>query len=109
MMFEVGSIGGSKLDAAAALRHPHVRQQYSMRNQMMRLLRRSKSAATQPPEKIAPRPATHNGHHYHHNHVVHPQSRNGGMVVNIVEGLPFVVGKNKKVKFVALSTVTVGL
>lgn len=106
-MFEVSSVGSSKLDAAEALR---IRQsvgvsvaahQYSMKNQMMRLLRRSKSAAQPPPEKMQTR-HSHNGHHhYHHNHVVHPQNqqRNGGMVVNMVEGLPFIVGgKNKKVK-----------
>ncbi|KAG5898366.1 hypothetical protein JTB14_015799 [Gonioctena quinquepunctata] len=100
MMFEVGSIGGTKLDAAAALRQthvaPHARHHYSVKNQMMRLLRRSKSSATQPAEKISPKHvAHHNGYHYHHNHVVHPQTR----VMNAVEGLPFVVGKTKKVRY----------
>ncbi|RZC40356.1 hypothetical protein BDFB_009615 [Asbolus verrucosus] len=95
-MFEVSSVAGSKLDAAAAIRQSAVRPHYSVKNQMMRLLRRSKSAAQTPAEKIQPR---QNGHHYHHNQNNHQNIRNGGMVVNIVEGLPFVVGaKNKKVK-----------
>ncbi|CAH0546176.1 unnamed protein product [Brassicogethes aeneus] len=95
-MFEVSSVGSSKLDAAEALRIRHstaVRSQYSVKNQMMRLLRRSKSAAQPPADKIQQNRHSHNGgHHYHHNHVVHPQhtqaqqSRNGGMVVNMVEG-----------------------
>lgn len=72
---------------------------------MMRLLRRSKSTATAHTEKSSNKtpPGHHAHHHYHHNHVVHPQhNRNGGgMVVNMVEGVPVVVGpgigKNKKV------------
>jgi hypothetical protein len=96
-MFEVSSVAGSKLDAAAAIRQSAVRPQYSVKNQMMRLLRRSKSAAHPPSEKIQQR---QNGHHYHHHQNNNQDVRNGGMVVNIVEGLPFVVGaKNKKVKY----------
>lgn len=96
-MFEVSSVAGSKLDAAAAIRQSAVRPHYSVKNQMMRLLRRSKSAANPPTEKIQPRK---NGHHNHHHQNNNHDTRNGGMVVNIVEGLPFVVGaKNKKVKY----------
>lgn len=74
----------------------------------MKLLRRSKSTAAAHSEK-APKntPPHHHAHHYHyhHNHVVHPQhNRNsGGMVVNMVEGVPVVVGpamgKTKKVSW----------
>lgn len=94
-MYEVSSVAGNKLDAAAAIQSV-VRPHYSVKNQMMRLLRRSKSAATPPAEKIQ---SKHNGHQFHHhNHNNNQETRNGGMVVNIVDGLPFVVGgKNKKV------------
>ncbi|KAF7267217.1 hypothetical protein GWI33_019546 [Rhynchophorus ferrugineus] len=79
---------------------------------MMRLLRRSKSAAAAHTEKSGSKtpPGHPHAHHYHHNHVVHPQHAHkngaggggvgGGMVVNMVEGLPFVVGggKSKKIR-----------
>lgn len=93
------------MDAAAALRQaPHMRQHYSVKNQMMRFLRRSKSAANPPTEKMTPKHSHNNGHHYRHNHVVHPQAR----VVNQVEGLPFVVGnKTKKVRIFYESTVLI--
>ncbi|CAG9855762.1 unnamed protein product [Phyllotreta striolata] len=91
MMFEVGNIGGTKMDAAAALKQtPHIRQPYSVKNQMMRFLRRSKSAANAPSEKITPKHVP-NEHLYRRNHV-HPQTR----VVNHVEGLPIVVANKPK-------------
>lgn len=119
-MFEVSSIGSSKLDAAVALRQATVRPQYSVKNQMMKLLRRSKSAAHPPTEKLVARQSQQqysNGnnrryedfhlshhHHHHHNNLNHqtPIHSNGaasnGKVVNIVEGLPcVVVSKNRKV------------
>lgn len=126
-MFEVSSIGSSKLDAAVALRQTSVRPQYSVKNQMMKLLRRSKSAAHPPTEKIVQRHSqqynnnnsssnnnrryddfhlSHHHHHHNHNHnnIHNISMQNGtsnGKVVNIVDGLPcVVVGKNRKVNIV---------
>ncbi|KAJ3662309.1 hypothetical protein Zmor_006664 [Zophobas morio] len=97
-MFEVSSVAGNKLDAAAAIQQSAVRPHYSVKNQMMRLLRRSKSAANPPSEKIQHKQNGHHHYHHHNHHNNDQNTRNGGMVVNIVEGLPFVIGgKNKKV------------
>lgn len=112
-MYEVSSVGGSKVDAAAAIRHTH-RPQEAMKHQVMKFLRRSKSLARSPTangqikdkdkekekdkdkeNKTQPKAVhttTCNG-----NHVNKDQSKRNGMVVAIVDGLPFVVGaKNKK-------------
>lgn len=91
-MYEVSCVGGSKVDAAAAIRQAS-RPQVTVKNQMMRLLRRSKSLARAP----------QTNHHYHnHTHDITPlpkqvQVDRNGAVVAIVDVLPFVVGtKNKK-------------
>ncbi|KAH1010370.1 hypothetical protein HUJ05_004674 [Dendroctonus ponderosae] len=110
MMFEASTLGSCKLDAAVALKQVStIKPQYSVKeqpinikNQMMRLLRRSKSTAAAQSEKPPIKTPQGQHHHYHHNHVVHPQhNRNsGGLVVNMVDGVPVVVGpgigKNKK-------------
>lgn len=88
-MYEVSCVGGSKVDAAAAIRQT-TRPQVTVKNQMMRLLRRSKSLARAP-----------TGNHHHHDPQPPPpkqvQVARNGAVVAIVDVLPFVVGaKNKK-------------
>lgn len=95
-MFELGSIGGNKLDAAAALR---LRPQVTVKNHMLRLLRRSHSTSNTPIEKMSihRRTVPNNGaqaqKYQQQNGQPHPHAR----VVNVVEGLPsFVLGKQQK-------------
>lgn len=108
-MLELGSIGGNKMDAAAALRQPPpVRTYNNTVKTVMRMLKRSHSAspATEntPMEKfrISPLKNHHNSQH-NRNHVGHNQYKNNEnlleepRVVNCIEGLPFVMGNKKKV------------
>lgn len=96
-MYEVSSVGGSKFDAAAAIQQATPRHQNSVKDHMRRFLRGPKALMR----------STSDAHHHniknnHHNHhVVANANAKGnprnGMVVAIVDGLPFVVGaKNKK-------------
>lgn len=111
-MYEVSCVGGSKVDAAAAIRQAS-RPQVTVKNQMMRLLRRSKSLARTPQTNNHYHQQQHNNnqhHHHHHRNTTHdiqqpPLSKQvqvdrNGAVVAIVDVLPFVVGtKNKKKVF----------
>lgn len=106
-MYEVSCVGGNKVDAAAAIKQNHLPQRphVSVRNQMMRFLRRSKSMVRQPTNVAnkTERLSQNNYHHHsqHRHNAGEPrkvQVARNGMVVAIVDGLPFVVGaKNKKV------------
>lgn len=104
-MFELGSIGGNKMEAAAALRQPLplVRPHSSTMKTVIRLLRRSHSAthaSHTPMEKFLISPIE-NQHHPMGQHEDHdPYKPNDNLVeepriVNCVEGLPFAM-KNKK-------------
>lgn len=109
-MFEIGSIGSNKMDAAAALRQPLlppiVKPPSTVKN-MIRLLTRSHSAhgtASVPMEKFLIPPIQINPHHHDpHNLHLHegPQYiANDNLaeprIVNFIEGLPFVMGSKKK-------------
>lgn len=107
-MFELGSIGGNKLDAAAALRQPPpvIRHHNSPVKNVMRILRRSHSASPAPHtpmEKYLISTMHHNHHHPHGHNDVHHNCNNKNIlkdeprVVNCVEGLPFVMRNKKKV------------
>lgn len=104
-MYEVSCVGGSKVDAAAAIRQAS-RPQVTVKNQMMRLLRRSKSLA-RPPQTNNYHQHHNNNHRMSHTHDTQPpplskhvQVDRNGAVVAIVDVLPFVVGtKNKKKVF----------
>lgn len=116
-MFELGSIGGNKMEAAAALRQPPpvLRQHSSPVKNVMRLLKRSQSASHHTPmEKYLVNPIQNQHHNYHHHHASqlpqphrshgrHNQFNNNcnlteeSRIVNCIEGLPFVMGSKKKV------------
>lgn len=139
-MYEVSSVGGNRLEAAAAIRAqavPRQRPHETVKGHMMRFLRRSKSMAQRAVStEDHHQNHTHKHKHYHathhhherrekdekkdhkeykdhkehkdikeHRHTtdvvqgqqIHPVSRNG-MVVAIVDGLPFVVGAKNKNK-----------
>lgn len=89
-MYEVSSVGGSKFDAAAAIQQHKaaVHRQNSVKDQMRRFLRGSKSLVR----------STSDARHHKHSHPVeNGKVHRNGVVVAIVDGLPFVVGgKNKK-------------
>ncbi|GLV33755.1 hypothetical protein CBL_11358 [Carabus blaptoides fortunei] len=100
VMYEVSSATGNRLDAAAAIRNAaRVRPHDTVKNHMMRFLKRSKSMAHRAP--------SNNNNSYNHNEKTSDNNANGkphvqvarnGVVVAIVDGLPFVVGnKSKKV------------
>lgn len=97
-MYEVSCVGGSKVDAAAAVRNSTNGPHATMKNHFVKLLRRSKSLARPP------------GDRSHQNHLK-PEQRQvqvarNGVVVAIVDGLPFVVGaKNKNKKPVQVNNV----
>lgn len=124
-MYEVSSVGGNRLEAAAAIRAqavPRHRPHETVKGHMMRFLRRSKSMAQrtvstedhhqpQHREHTAVKSTKHHHHHSHHQEKreipiqvqgqgqqqIHPVTRNG-VVVAIVDGLPFVVGSKNKSK-----------
>lgn len=119
-MYEVSSVGGNRLEAAAAIRAqavPRNRPHETVKGHMMKFLRRSKSMAQravstedhhQPQQQHASRQTKHYHQHHdkkEHGHVaqaqpgqqIHPVARNG-VVVAIVDGLPFVVGAKNKAK-----------
>lgn len=129
-MYEVSSVGGNRLEAAAAIRAqavPRHRPHETVKGHMLRFLRRSKSMAqravstedhhhqTQQREHA---PLRSNKHHHHQSHhqdkresvghqqgqqqIQHPVTRNG-VVVAIVDGLPFVVGAKNKPKVLFIS------
>lgn len=98
-MYEVASVG-NQVDAAVAIKQHARRPQVAMRNHMMRFLRRSKSISRSEPEK--------NTKNRQLSHVVYRNSdeptkvqvARNGIVVAVVDGLPFVVGaKDKKVRY----------
>ncbi|KAK9878369.1 hypothetical protein WA026_021679 [Henosepilachna vigintioctopunctata] len=109
MMLDVPTMGGSKMDAAVAIRHSDDHRPNGMKNRILKMLRRSKSAVHAPAIKIERRmssdakcmkkTAEHRSRDDNRN-----DSRNrdkndptgGGMVVNMVEGLPCVVVRKKK-------------
>lgn len=140
-MYEVSSVGGNRLEAAAAIRAqggtnaPHHRSQNTVKEHMMKFLRRSKSMAqravstheeshqhvTKP--VVTVKRHSHQDHHHkkHHEHIerkkednhhvnqkensnnhnqphIQPVQTRNGMVVAIVDGLPFVVGAKNKNK-----------
>ncbi|KAF2898176.1 hypothetical protein ILUMI_07996 [Ignelater luminosus] len=104
-MYEVSCVGGSKVDAAAAIKNncPTARPPASVRHQMMRFLRRSKSMVRPPSSDRQQQQQQHqhqhhgNNHHSRHSESHKVQVARNGVVVAIVDGLPFVVGaKNKK-------------
>lgn len=102
-MFELGSIGGNKMDAAAALRQPPpaIRSHNSTVKNVMRLLRRSHSAShashTIPMEKFLIDPVQNHHHHHIHHHFNHDNLLEEPRIVNCLEGLPFVMKNKKKV------------
>lgn len=99
-MYEVSSVGGSKFDAAAAIQQATPRHQNSVKDHMRRFLRGPKALMRSTSD--AHHHNIKNNHHNHHNNVVKGNSRNG-VVVAIVDGLPFVVGaKNKKAHHVGI-------
>lgn len=103
-MYEVSCVGGSKVDAAAAIRQSAPRAHVTYRNQMMRFLKRSKSLARPPSERdhIQHQLAEKNlrkSNSRPHQQILDPPPKQvtvarNGVVVAIVDGLPFVV-KNK--------------
>lgn len=119
-MYEVSCVGGSKVDAAAAIRNSSSRSHVSdsVKSQMMRFLRRSKSLARTSAERpfIAPVVSEQNNRYSHqpksifveqNKHPPPPNNRSSsekpkiqvarnGMVVAIVDGLPFVVNSKNK-------------
>lgn len=109
-MFELGSIGGNKLDAAVALRQPlpepRPKSHTNAVKNMIRLLRRSHSTshANSPLEKYfigtgQNQKINHHHQHPHQNHVDYNNKLNlieESRVVNCVEGLPFVMRNKKK-------------
>lgn len=113
VMYEVSSAAGNRLDAAAAIRNAsRVRPHDTVKNHMMRFLKRSKSMAHRAPsnnnnsyshnEKTPDNNS--NGKHHQQPQHQHVQVARNGVVVAIVDGLPFVVGnKSKKVCFLILS------
>lgn len=92
-MYEVSSVGGSKFDAAAAIQQATPRHQNSVKDHMRRFLRGPKALMRSTSDAHH-----HNIKNHHHNNVAAAKGNpRNGMVVAIVDGLPFVVGaKNKK-------------
>lgn len=107
-MYEVSSVGGSKFDAAAAIQQQAAPRHHpnTMKEQMRRFLRGPKTLMRSTSDSKHHRHSTGNNHNHHHHHSHNNHNNNGeqqkacsrnGMVVAIVDGLPFVVGaKNKK-------------
>lgn len=108
-MFELGSIGGNKMDAAAALRQPPpvIKPHNNTVKNVMRLLRRSHSASHAshtPMEKylISPIQNSNNNHPPSHDGRPHRCNKKNNLmeeprIVNFVDGLPFVMKNKKKV------------
>lgn len=106
-MLELGSIGGNKMDAAVALRHPPSpgRSNNTVKS-VIRLLKRSHSASpasdNTPMEKFLVPLKNHHNHQQHRHNGPHNYFKNHEnlleepRVVNCVEGLPFVMGNKKK-------------
>lgn len=104
-MFELGSIGGNKMDAAAALRQPPpVKKPYNNTvKSVMRILRRSHSASHAshtPMEKYLVNPMCNNNDQPPNHDGPHRCNKKDNLleeprIVNFVDGLPFVM-KNKK-------------
>lgn len=103
-MFEVSSVGVARVDAAAAMRQTDEQRPNRVKAQIMRMLRRSKSAVQPPASKIERRVSADTKHPLKRA-VPHLDDRrrdandpsDGGMVVNMMEGLPCVVARKKKV------------
>lgn len=123
-MYEVSSVGGNRVEAAAAIRAqgvPRPRPHDTVKGHMMRFLRRSKSMAQRAVSTVEEPPRAKHERHVREHHdqplaialkdtsqppplTVHQQkihhvARNG-VVVAIVDGLPFVVGTKNKNKVV---------
>lgn len=98
-MYEVSSVGGSKFDAAAAIQQQAAPRHHpnTMKEQMMRLLRGPKTLMRSTSDSKHHRHSSGNNNHHRHSEQQGKTCSRNGMVVAIVDGLPFVVGaKNKK-------------